>query len=67
VGEKRDGKVPARARRPDVCPADVASGMTLLKSGKLSALGDSGMVSRNGVELPLVGGPHICGVRPSCA
>jgi hypothetical protein len=41
----------------------------LLKSGKLkfSLLGDSGIVSRSGVELPLVGGPHICGVRPSCA
>lgn len=25
------------------------------------------MVSRKGVELPLVGGPHICGVNPSCA
>jgi hypothetical protein len=68
VGENRDGSVPARPRRPGVCPADVASGIALLKSGKLSALGDSGMVSRNGVELPLVGGPpHICGVKPSCA
>jgi hypothetical protein len=66
-GEKRDGRVPARARRVDVCAVDAASGMALLKSGKLSALGDSGMVSRNGVELPLVGGPHICGVSPSCA
>jgi hypothetical protein len=67
VGENREGRVPARARRPDVCPAEVVSGMALLKSGKLSALGDSGIVSRNGVELPLVGGPHICGVKPSCA
>jgi hypothetical protein len=25
------------------------------------------MVSRRGVELPLVGGPHICGASPSCA
>lgn len=66
-GEKRDGRVPARARRPEVCVADVGSAEALLKSGKLSALGDSGMVSRNGVELPLVGGPHICGVKPSCA
>jgi hypothetical protein len=66
-GEKREGRVPARARRVDVCAAAFVSGMALLKSGKLSALGDSGMVSRNGVELPLVGGPHICGVRPSCA
>jgi hypothetical protein len=59
--------VPARARRVDVCAVDAVSGIALLKSGKLSALGDSGMVSRRGVELPLVGGPHICGVRPSCA
>jgi hypothetical protein len=66
-GEKREGSVPARARRVDVWEADVVSGMAWLKSGKLSPLGDSGMVSRNGVELPLVGGPHICGVRPSCA
>jgi len=30
-----------------------------LKSGKLSPLvGDSGIVSLKGVELPLVGGPH---------
>jgi hypothetical protein len=68
-GEKREGSVPARARRPDVCAAEVVSGIALLKSGKLkfSLLGDSGIVSRNGVELPLVGGPHICGVKPSCA
>lgn len=66
-GEKREGRVPARARRPDVCAADADSGMALLKSGKLSPTGDSGMVSRNGVELPLVGGPHICGFSPSCA
>lgn len=66
-GEKREGSVPARARRVEVCAADAVSGMAWLKSGKLSPLGDSGMVSRNGVELPLVGGPHICGVKPSCA
>jgi hypothetical protein len=64
-GEKRDGRVPARARRADVWPADAVSGMAWLKSGKLSPLGDSGMVSRRGVELPLVGGPHICGATPS--
>ena len=45
----------------------MVSGIAWLKSGKLSPLGDSGMVSRNGVELPLAGGPHICGVNPSCA
>jgi len=68
-GEKREGRVPARARRPEEGAADEVSGMALLKSGKLrfSLLGDSGMVSRNGVELPLVGGPHICGFKPSCA
>lgn len=66
-GEKREGRVPARARRVEFCVAEAVSGMTLLKSGKLSVFGDSGMVSRNGVEFPLVGGPHICGVKPSCA
>jgi hypothetical protein len=46
----------------------VGSGIVFCsKAGKLSPLGDSGIVSRNGVELPLVGGPHICGVNPSCA
>lgn len=65
-GENREGSVPARARRPDVWGA-AASGIAPLKSGKLSLLGDSGMVSRSGVEFPLVGGPHIWGVRPSCA
>ena len=64
-GEKRDGSVPARARRVEVCVAETGSGMAWLKSGKLSPLGDSGMVSRRGVELPLVGGPHIWGARPS--
>jgi hypothetical protein len=39
------------------------------KSGKLSEPGDSGIVSLRGVEwpLPLVGGPHTDGERPSCA
>ena len=59
-GEKREGRVPARARRVEGWAAAVVSGMAWLKSGKLSALGDSGIVSRSGVELPLVGGPpHI--------
>jgi hypothetical protein len=66
-GEKREGRVPARARRVDVCVADAVSGIACSKLGKLSPLGDSGIVSRKGVELPLVGGPHICGVSPSCA
>ena len=64
-GENREGSVPARARRPEVW--GVASGMAPLKSGKLSPLGDSGMVSRSGVEFPLVGGPHTWGARPSWA
>lgn len=38
-----------------------------MKSGKPSWLGDSGMVSRKGVEPPLAGGPHMLGVKPSCA
>jgi hypothetical protein len=59
AGEKRDGRVPARVRLVDVWAADVASGMAPLKSGKLSPFGDSGMVSRRGVDSPLVGGPHI--------
>lgn len=66
-GEKREGRVPARARRVEVWVDDVDSGIAWLKSGKLSPFGDSGIVSRRGVELPLVGGPHICGVRPSWA
>lgn len=53
-GEKRDGTVPARARRVvDGSPSGGASGA---KSGKPS-VGDSGMFSRSGVEFPLVGGP----------
>lgn len=72
IAGKRDGTVPARVRRVEddaerllglpamACPAS--------KSGKLSLPGDSGMVSRRGVEWPLpdVGGPQICGVKPSC-
>lgn len=53
-GEKREGRVPARARRPDWRPS--AGVMTGAKSGKPS-VGDSGIFSRSGVELPLVGGP----------
>lgn len=64
TGGNRDGTVPARVRRVELgaerdpepavaCPAS--------KSGKLSLPGDSGMVSRSGVEwpLPVVGGPQI--------
>lgn len=71
IGGKREGTVPARVRR-----VEFAAGMVLAapapawpasKSGKLSLPGDSGMVSRRGVEwpLPVVGGPQICGDRPS--
>jgi len=48
-----DGTVPARARR--VCGKLSGVG-SWVKSGKPS-VGDSGMFSRRGVELPLVGGP----------
>lgn len=57
AGENLDGKVPALVL-PLVKFGGVASGVPWLKSGKPSPLGDSGMVSRSGVELPLVGGPH---------
>ena len=50
-GENLEGTVPARARRP---PSWEDGGWT--KPGKPS-VGDSGMFSRRGVELPLVGGP----------
>lgn len=64
VSGNREGTVPARARRveldasrfePEPAVASVAS-----KSGKLSLPGDSGMVSRRGVEwpLPVGGGPQ---------
>ena len=53
-GENRDGTVPARARRV-VCGRLSGVG-SWVKSGKPS-VGDSGMFSRRGVELPLVGGP----------
>jgi len=61
-GENRDGTVPARPRL--VCGE---SGLGRPeKSGKPS-VGDSGMFSRSGVELPLVGGPQGFGTTPSCA
>lgn len=49
----RDGTVPARARRVEGKLSGVGS---WAKSGNPS-VGDSGMFSRKGVELPLVGGP----------
>lgn len=62
--EKRDGSVPARARRAGV----VSTVGNWAKSGKPS-VGDSSIVSRSGVELPLVGGPHTLLLLnpPSCA
>jgi hypothetical protein len=66
-GENRDGTVPARARRTEGRPS---TGPGCAKSGNPS-VGDSGMFSRNGVELPLVGGPPhgLLGMPaiPSCA
>ncbi len=61
TGENFDGTVPARTRRAGLCPELSGGG---IKSGNPSWLGDSGMVSLNGVEPPLAGGPHR-GVRPS--
>ena len=61
---KRDGTVPARVRRAELGPAEFVPEPPLAwvdsKSGKLSLPGDSGIVSRNGVEwpLPVVGGPQ---------
>ena len=60
-GEKRDGTVPARARRVEGRLSGVGR---CEKSGKPS-VGDSGIFSRRGVELPLVGGPHRLTGRPS--
>jgi hypothetical protein len=62
-GEKRDGTVPARARLVDGRASGVGR---CAKSGKPS-VGDSGMFSRRGVELPLVGGPQTLTGRPSWA
>lgn len=62
-GENRDGTVPARARRV----VGRLSGVGRCeKSGKPS-VGDSGIFSRRGVELPEVGGPHTFTGKPSCA
>lgn len=55
-GEKRDGTVPARALLVGGRLSGV--GRCVEKSGKPS-VGDSGMVSRRGVELPLVGGAQV--------
>lgn len=62
TGENLDGTVPARVRREGLATL-ISEGGT--RSGKPSCEGDSGMVSRNGVEFPLVGGPQILGDNPS--
>jgi hypothetical protein len=63
-GEKRDGTVPARARRVG---GPLSGGVgRCAKSGNPS-VGDSGMFSRRGVDPPLVGGPQTPRGRPSCA
>lgn len=62
-GEKRDGTVPARAR---LVEGRFSGAGRCEKSGKPS-VGDSGMFSRRGVELPLVGGPQTLTGRPSWA
>lgn len=64
TGEKREGTVPARARREELCKPALGGG---IRSGKPSWLGDSGIFSRSGVEWPLVGGPQIFGEIPSSA
>ncbi len=61
-GEKRDGTVPALALL--VCGRLSGVGRCE-KSGKPS-VGDSGIFSRRGVELPLVGGPQTLTGKPSC-
>lgn len=67
VGENLEGNVPARVRLREPDNPAASTGTSASKAGKLSPVGDSGMVSRNGVELPLVGGPHTWGATPSCA
>lgn len=68
---KREGTVPALVRRFELEVVDIDGAPEVAcpasKSGKLSLLGDSGIVSRRGVEcpLPVEGGPQTCGVRPS--
>jgi hypothetical protein len=63
-GEKRDGTVPARALL--VVDGRLSGVGSCVKSGNPS-VGDSGIFSRRGVELPLVGGPQTLTGTPSCA
>ena len=62
TGENLEGTVPALALRAGLFSPISDGG---IKSGNPSCVGDSGMLSCNGVELPLVGGPQIPGERPS--
>ena len=63
TGGNLEGTVPALALLAGLF-TPVSAGGT--KSGKPSWVGDSGMFSRRGVELPLaVGGPHMPGESPS--
>lgn len=63
AGENLDGKVPALALLvADAWLLEASALVGALKSGKVSLFGDSGIVSLSGVECPLVGGPHICGL-----
>ena len=72
MGGNREGTVPARPRRvefaaPWLDGARPVCAVLASKSGKLSLPGDSGMISRRGVEWPLPagGGPHKDGEMPS--
>lgn len=60
VGEILEGKVPARPLRAGLLMPVSVNGT---RSGKPSALGDSG-ISNRGVEVPLVGGPQMLVVAP---
>lgn len=58
--DMREGRVPARPRLAGLLmPVSVRG----TRSGKPSWLGDSG-ISKRGVDVPLVGGPHILGDKP---
>lgn len=63
TGENLEGTVPALALLAGLFRPASAGGT---RSGKPSRVGDSGIFSRKGVELPLaVGGPQILGESPS--
>lgn len=61
--DRRDGSVPARARRVE----GTESGFAPWGNSGKPSVGDSGMFSRRGVEFPLVGGPvqGLTGSKPS--